>query len=167
MSGLSIDDEGTGDAAAIRALVTKAFRSAPHASGTEAQIVDRLRDAGALSLSLVAREQDGILGHLAASPVRIGDASGWFGIGPLAVRPDRQSRGIGSALMGAALARLRRQGAKGVILVGDPAYYARFGFAADLGLVLQGIPAEYVLALPFDRPPQGHVRFHAAFGLGD
>lgn len=165
MPGLAIGDESPGDAAAIRALVTEAFRAAPHASGTEAQIVDRLRDAGALSLSLVARDRDGILGHVAASPLGIGDAAGWFGIGPLAVRLDRQSRGIGSALMGAALARLRAQGAGGVVLVGDPAYYGRFGFAADPAVVVEGIPAEYVLTLPFGRPAQGHVRFHAAFGL--
>ncbi|MDO5368870.1 GNAT family N-acetyltransferase [Paracoccus sp. (in: a-proteobacteria)] len=164
--GVTLRDEALGDADAIRSLITEAFRDAAHASGTEAQIVDGLRAAGALTLSLVAEEDRGILGHVAASPVGIGDAPGWFGIGPLAVRPDRQSQGIGTALMQGALARLRAQGAQGVVLVGDPAYYARFGFAADPGVSVDGIPVEYVLALPFSRAARGHVGFHAAFGLG-
>ncbi|MBB1491176.1 N-acetyltransferase [Paracoccus sp. MC1854] len=163
--GVTLREEVPGDATAIRSLVTEAFRGAAHASGTEAQIVDGLRAAGALSLSLVAEGDAGILGHVAASPVGIGDAPGWFGIGPLAVRPDRQSRGIGAALMQAALARLRAVGAQGAVLVGEPAYYARFGFAPDLGLTVRGIPADYVLALPFAEPARGEVRHHPAFGL--
>lgn len=165
--GIFLRDEAPGDADAIRSLVTQAFRDAPHSSGTEAQIVDALREAGALTLSLVAEDDRGIVGHVAASPVGIGDAPGWFGIGPVAVRPDRQSQGIGTALMTAALARLRAGSAQGAVLVGDPAYYARFGFAAVPGITLPGIPAEYVLALPFAEPARGEIRYHAAFGLGD
>lgn len=163
--GVTLRAEAPGDADAIRSLIIEAFRRAAHASGTEAQIVDGLRTAGALSLSLVAEGNAGILGHIAASPVTMGDAPGWFGIGPLAVRPDRQSQGIGAALMQAALERLRTQGARGVVLVGDPAYYTRFGFAGDPGITVPGIPAEYVLALPFAEPARGIVRYHPTFGI--
>ena len=115
--GLTLRDETLEDAEAIRRLITEAFRDAAHSSGTEAQIVDDLRAAGALTLSLVAEGDDGIAGHLAASPVRVGEAPGWAGIGPVAVRPGRQAQGIGSALMTTALARLRAQGAQGAVLV--------------------------------------------------
>lgn len=162
---LALRDEAPGDADAIRSVIIAAFRGVPHASGTEAQIVDDLRAAGALALSLVAEGSEGILGHVAASPVGIGEARGWFGIAPLAVRPDRQAQGIGTGLMKAALARLRAQGVEGAVLVGDPAYYARFGFAADPGITVPGIPQEHVLAVPFARPARGEVRYHAAFGL--
>lgn len=164
--GVTLRDEAPGDADAIRSLVTGAFRDSAHSSGTEAQVVDDLRAAGALTLSLVAEADGEIVGHVAASPVGIGDARGWFGIAPLAVRPDRQGQGIGAALVTAALARLRTRGAQGAVLVGDPAYYARFGFAADPGIGVPGIPAEYVLTLPFAEPVRGEVRYHAAFGLG-
>ena len=164
--GIALRDEAPGDAGAIRHVITEAFRGAAHSSVTEARIVDDLRAAVALTLSLVAEGEDGILGHLAASPVHIGDTRGWFGIAPVAVRPDRQSRGIGSALIKAALARLRAQDARGAVLVGDPGYYTRFGFAADPGITVPGIPDEYVLALPFVGPAaQGVVRYHRAFGL--
>ena len=66
--GLTFRDETLEDAEAIRSLITEAFRDAAHSSGTEAQIVDDLRAAGALTLSLVAEDDDGIAGHLAASP---------------------------------------------------------------------------------------------------
>lgn len=165
--GIALRDEAPGDAGAIRHVITEAFRGAAHSSGTEARIVDDLRAAGALTLSLVAEGDGGIVGHLAASPLRIGEAAGWSGIGPVAVRPDRQSQGIGSALMKTALARLRAQGARGAVLVGDPGYYGRFGFAADPRIVLPGIPAEYLLALTFAEPAHGRVRYHPAFGLQD
>ncbi|HRO13980.1 MAG TPA: N-acetyltransferase [Paracoccus sp. (in: a-proteobacteria)] len=166
--GVTIRDEGPSDAGAIRSLVAAAFRDAPHASGTEAQIVDRLRAAGALTLSLVAESQGAILGHAAASPVAVGGASGWCAIGPLAVLPGHQSRGIGSALRRATLGRLRAQGAAGAVLVDDPGFYGRFGFAADPGIGVPGIPAEYVLVLPFGASPaQGPVRHHPAFGLDE
>lgn len=163
--GMTLRDEAPGDADAIRSLIGAAFRNAAHASGTEAQIVDGLRSAGTLALSLVAEGDAGIVGHVAASPVGLGDAQGWFGIAPLSVRPEWQAQGIGTALMQAALARLRAQGARGVVLVGEPAYYGRFGFAADPGITVPGIPADYVLALPFAEPARGEVRYHAAFGL--
>ncbi|NBB84501.1 MAG: GNAT family N-acetyltransferase [Alphaproteobacteria bacterium] len=165
---MTLREERPGDADAIRAVVDAAFATAPHADGTEPAIVDRLRDQGGLTLSLVAVTADGtIVGHVAASPAAVGDAvSGWAGIGPVSVRPDRQSAGIGSALMRAALDRLKALGLDGAVLVGDPAFYGRFGFRAVPGLTVDGVPDGYVLAVAFDgRSPQGRIRFHPAFGL--
>lgn len=91
-------------------------------------------------------------------------AAGWYGVGPLSVAPGRQRRGIGARLVQAGLERLRTLGAQGCALVGDPAYYGRFGFANDPALVLEGVPPEYFMTLRLgDAPARGKVVFHAAF----
>jgi putative acetyltransferase len=162
---MPIRPEQPADAAAIRALTTEAFAAAPHSSGTEAAIIDGLRAAGALTLSLVAVEDSEIVGHVAFSPVTIDGAErGWFGLGPVSVRPDRQRGGVGSELIRDGLQRLREIGAGGCVLLGDPGYYGRFGFAADPALVLEGVPPEYFMRLAFGAGvPAGTVRYHAAF----
>lgn len=161
-----IREEDARDRAAIRALTDAAFRNAPHRSGTEAAIVDALRGAGALALSLVAGEGGRLLGHAAFSPVTVaGRDPGWLGLGPVSVLPERQREGIGGALIRAGLERLRRRGVAGCVVLGEPAYYSRFGFRADAGLRNGGAPAGYFLALPFGGPPPtGEVAYHAAFG---
>jgi putative acetyltransferase len=152
------------DAAAIGPLITEAFLTAEHADGTEAAIVDGLRADGGLLLSLVALDGPTLAGHVAASPVTIDGRPGWAGIGPLAVRADHRRRGLGAALMTAALADLRARGLAGAVLVGDPGFYARFGFAASPGLTVPGVPDVYVLALPFaGEPPTGAVAYHPSF----
>jgi putative acetyltransferase len=164
VADIPIRPEAPGDAPAIAALITDAFLTAAHADGTEAAIVDGLRAAGALSLSLVALDGDTLAGHVAASPVTIDGRPGWAGIGPLAVRDDHRRQGIGAALVTAALDALRARGLAGAVLVGDPRYYARFGFAARPGLTVPGIPDEYVLALPFaGDAPNGAIAYHPAF----
>ena len=157
--------EQPADSDAIRALTTEAFATAPHSSGTEAAIVDGLRAAGALTLSLVAIEGDELVGHVAFSTVTIDGAErGWVGLGPVSVRPGRQRGGIGSGLIRESLRRLREMGAGGCVLLGDPAYYGRFGFANDPTLVLEGVPPEYFMRLGFGgEMPAGTVRYHAAF----
>ena len=158
-------NETAADAAEIAAVVTAAFLGHPYSDGTEAQLVSALRQGGALLLSLVADEGGQILGHVAASPATVGEVAGWAAIGPLAVRPGHQRRGIGSALMAAALAGLRGQ--RGVVLVGDADYYRRFGFAPQPGLTVPGVPDEHVLGLAFPPHPvpHGEIGFHPAFGL--
>ncbi len=162
---MTIRPEVPADVAAIHAVTVAAFLDAPHTGHTEQFIVDALRRAGALSVSLVAEVQGVVVGHVAVSPVTISDGStGWFGLGPISVNPDIQRQGIGSLLMREALRRLRQQGAAGCVLLGDPAFYARFGFKPEAGLVLNGAPPEYFQALSFDRSlPQGTVTYHAAF----
>lgn len=158
--------ETAADAPAISRLVTEAFATAPHADGNEAEIVERLRAADALLLSLVAEEDDSLIGHIAASAVTVGETPGWACIAPVSVVPAHQRRGIGAALMRAALQALRDRGAGGVVILGDPAYYNRFGLTADGRRRIDGVPGGYVLSLPFTTDPEGAVTFHAAFGMG-
>lgn len=161
----SIRSERPTDHAAIRHLIDAAFASAAHASGAEAGIVDKLRNAGQLSLSFVAETADGIVGHIAFSPVCIGGAAcGWFGLAPLSVLPAAHGQGIGRALVEAGLGALRGMGAAGCVVLGEPAYYRRFGFAVVPTIHYDGVPSEYFMALPFGkRNAAGAVRYHTAF----
>ena len=159
-----IAEERPGNEAAIAAIVREAFAVAPHSSGTEWAIVDALRAANALSISLVAIVDELIIGHVAVSPVRLGDAQGWYGLGPLAVRPDHQRRGFGAALVNEALDRLRAAGAAGCVVLGEPDYYARFGFKHDPEIIFGDVPPPYFQALRFKGPRAwGQVHYHAAF----
>ncbi|MCB9947402.1 MAG: N-acetyltransferase [Rhodospirillaceae bacterium] len=160
-----IRNETAGDIPAIGRLVTEALLLLPQSTGTEASIVETLRAAGALVLSLVAEQEGEVVGYLAASPARIGTEDGWGLIGPLVVLPSRHRQGIGTALMAEALRRLRATW-RGAALVGDPAYYGRFGFRAFPGLSVAGCPPEVVQALPFSGSvPGGELMHHPAFGL--
>ncbi len=154
------------DAAEIRRLTDAAFRDAPHGDGGEGALVDALRAASALTLSLVAEDGGALIGHVAFSPVTIaGAAGGWFGLGPVSVLPARQGEGIGGALIREGLARLKRDGGEGCVVLGDPAYYGRFGFRADGRLTLPGFPPHYFQSLCFGvEVPCGAVGYHPAFG---
>ncbi len=162
---LLIRREHLSDEAAIETLTKAAFLDAPHTSHTEQFIVNALRKAGMLSLSLVAEDSPDLIGHVAASPVVISDGTrGWYGLGPLSVVPGHQRRGTGAQLMTAALEALRNQGAQGCVLLGDPAYYSRFGFRPEPGLILAGVPPEYFQAISFSGSlPAGNVSYHKAF----
>ena len=162
---MEIRFETPSDAEAIRGVVTAAFRQAEHSSGTEAAIVDALRRAGALTVSLVVEADRELIAHVAFSPVTIdGVQSGWYGLGPVAVLPERQRRGIGQALVRAGLDLLERQGARGCVVLGDPGYYARFGFRSDPALRYGEVPPAYFQRLPFaGERPTGEVAYHPAF----
>ena len=158
--------EAPSDAVAIEPVTIAAFSSAPHASHTEQFIVRALRKSGQLSVSLVAEDAGSIIGHVAVSPVAISDgASGWYGIGPISVAPERQGQGIGALLMESALSELRTLGAAaGCVVLGDPSYYSRFGFNAEPALVLPGVPPEYFQAISFGGSlPSGQVTYQEAF----
>jgi len=160
-----IRTETTGDVPAISQVVTEALLMLAQSTGTEAGIVESLRAEGGLILSLVVEDEGNVIGYLAASPARIGTQEGWGLIGPLVVSPSRHRQGIGTALMAEALRRLRVI-SRGAVLVGDPAYYGRFGFRAFPGLGVTGCPPDVVQALPFDgTEPRGEVIHHPAFGL--
>ena len=93
--------------------------------------MDRLRDAGALTLSLVAEVEGRIIGHIAFSPVRISSESSEtevMGLAPMSVRPEFQRSGVGSQLVRRGLEMLRENGYEIVVVLGHPAYYPRFGF---------------------------------------
>lgn len=162
---IEIRDERPEDVQAIRGVTTAAFRLNSHASGTEAAIIDALRRADALKLSLVAVIDNKLVGHIAFSPVTIaGRHAGWFGLGPVSVKPDLHGQGIGSALINQGLLRLRQEEAKGCVVLGDPAFYRRFGFENDPALHYEDAPAEYFMALAFyDTKPSGKITFHEGF----
>jgi len=162
---MQIRAEEPDDAAAIERVTIDAFRDAPHTAHTEHFIVRALRRRGCLSVSLVAEDAGMVVGHVAVSPVRISDGDeGWFGLGPISVAPSWQGCGVGTSLMRQALGRLRALGARGCVVLGDPGYYARFGFRAEPSLVLPNVPVEYFQALSFDGGmPAGIVTYDEAF----
>ena len=166
MTAWTIRDERAEEAQAIAALTSAAFRGAAHTDGTEGTIPGKLRESGDLVLSLVAEAQGELVGHLAFSPVTISDGSeGWYGLGPVSVIPARQGNGIGTALIGEGIERLRGLGAQGCVVLGEPGYYARFGFRHDPALAFPGPPAEYFMRLVLaGREPAGEVRYAPAFG---
>jgi predicted N-acetyltransferase YhbS len=162
---IHIRSEQAADTGRIAEVTKLAFREAAHTCGREHAIVEGLRAAGALALSLVAVSELGIVGHVAASPVTVSEATGdWFGIGPISVLPGCQRQGIGSRLMEAALSQLRARGARGCVLVGDPRFYARFGFQSDATLVVPEVPSAVSLSLRFvPGGDRGTAIFHGAF----
>ncbi|HYD24886.1 MAG TPA: N-acetyltransferase [Croceibacterium sp.] len=166
MTDWTIRGERPDDHAAIAALTEAAFREARHADGSEGAIPARLRAAGELTVSLVVEAGGELVGHVAFSPVAIADGTeGWYGLGPVSVIPARQGRGIGTALVRQGLERLRRLGAGGCVVLGEPAYYGRFGFRHDPQLTYPGPPPDYFLTLVLaGAPPAGEVRYAAAFG---
>jgi putative acetyltransferase len=157
--------ETAADSAVITEVTVAAFRNQPFSHQTEHFIVNALRAGNALTISLVAEVDGHVVGHIAFSPVGVSDGTrGWYGLGPVSVLPEHQRRGIGKALIQEGLSSLRALGACGCALVGDPAYYARFGFENSPGLVYEGIPQEYFQVLPFaGEVPQGVVVFHEGF----
>jgi putative acetyltransferase len=162
---IDIRAEKPEDAEAIRTITKAAFAEALHSSGTEAAIVDALRAAGALTVSLVAVQNGEVVGHIAFSPITVSPkAKGWFGLGPVSVRPDRQGIGIGRALVRDGLSRLRVLNAAGCVVLGDPRYYGRFGFANDADLRYGGAPPEYFQRISFaGASPKGEVTYHPGF----
>ena len=126
-------EKGT-DVPAIRNVHSQAFES-----DLEARLVDMLRDADRVVLSLVAIVGDRIVGHVLFSPVTVEPhpgESGWAALAPIGVLPGHQGRGIGSRLVREGLAGCRAKGCDAVVLLGAPAYYSRFGFvrAGNFGL---------------------------------
>ncbi|MDO9599342.1 MAG: N-acetyltransferase [Azoarcus sp.] len=162
---IAIRPETEHDAEAITEVTVAAFEPLEISSHTEQFIVQALRLARALSLSLVAEVDGRVVGHIAFSPVSISDGSdGWYGLGPVSVLPTYQRMGVGKALIREGLSRLKDLGAKGCCLVGHPQYYIKFGFENAVGLVLEDVPPEVFFALAFDgRFPRGKVTFHEGF----
>ncbi len=178
---IEIRPETPADIPAIAQLTQAAFSTVPHSSGTEHLIIDSLREAGQLTLSLVACDAQLIVGHIALSPIRIAlghncadghdaepsFAPGWYGLGPVSVLPERQRQGIGTQLIRSAIEALHAHHAAGCVLLGEPAYYERFGFRAIPRLLLAGVPPEYFLAMTFGHTfPVGMVHYHESFQAG-
>ena len=160
-----VRNEEPADSEAIFELTRLAFQNAAHTCHTEQFIVNALRRSGDLALSLVAEQQARPVGHVAFSPLAVasGDAD-WYGVGPLSVLPEYQRKGIGTLLMQQGMATLVKMGARGCVLVGDPAFYARLGFSRCTHLTLPEVPPEYLLGKAFGHTmPRGEVSFSPAF----
>jgi putative acetyltransferase len=160
-----IRNETDADVSAITGVTVAAFQTLEISNHTEQFIIEALRRAKALTVSLVAEMDGHVVGHIAFSPLTILDGTrDWYGLGPVAVVPECQRRGIGTALIREGLSRLRALHAHGCCVVGHPDYYRKFGFRNMPGLMLEGVPPEVFFTLSFDgRTPQGTVAFHDAF----
>ena len=126
------------DVDAIRTVTTRAFDGMPYSSGSEARLVDALRsDRGWIpALSLVAEVDGAVVGHVVCTRATLSGRPAALGLGPLSVDPAWQRRGVGSALMHAVLGAADALGEPVVVLLGNPAYYCRFGFklASEYGI---------------------------------
>jgi putative acetyltransferase len=160
-----IRPETSDDVGTIAEVTAAAFKTLAISNHTEQFIIEALRAAKALTVSLVAEVNGRVIGHIAFSPVSISDGTkNWYGLGPVSVLPEYQRQGIGKALIQEGLQRLRDRHAQGCCLVGHPDYYRKFGFRNMRGLVIEGVPQEVFFALPFDgNAPQGTVAFHEGF----
>ncbi|MBX9654738.1 N-acetyltransferase [bacterium] len=165
-----IRDERPGDIPLIRSVVYAAFLNHPHhapgALPTEHKIVDELRNKNVLIISAVALVNDLVVGHVAYSPILIdGKPTKWLGLGPVSVHPDYQGQGIGTHLITTTLARLRLE-QDGIVVLGNPDYYSRFGFRHDSRLELEGVPPEFFMSLHFAGTiPSGIVTYPPAFSV--
>ena len=152
------------DAAAIRAVLKAAFGGA-----AEAELVERLRADNDLVLALVAVDADGPVGHLAFPRLTVATSDGEVaavGLAPLAVAPAHQRRGIGSALARTGLDMLAASRETLVFVLGEPDYYARFGFDAAAGADYSSTyagPYFMALRLAAHAPRRGAVRYPQAF----
>jgi putative acetyltransferase len=142
------------DHEAIARVVEAAFGQAD-----EARLVERLRADEDALFELVAEEVGLVVGHIMFSRLWADRYEMFAALAPLAVRPDLQRSGLGSALVRAGLESARDFGAHGVIVLGHPEYYPRFGFSAEAaGKIVApyaGSPSFMALALEdgaFDRP---------------
>lgn len=162
---MKIRPEKSGDEKAIYDLTVKAFEPMSYSAGTEAPIIDGLRKDGDLTVTLVAVEDKEIVGHIAFSPITINSRhNGWYGLGPVSVRPDLQRKGIGSKLIKEGLAILQSKNATGCALIGNPDYYYRFGFKSDGNLTYGDISTDYVQWLSFgDDVASGVLKLSPAF----
>ena len=134
---LIVRAEAPEDSPSVRRVNELAFDGA-----VEANLVDALRESGAAHVSLVAEEDGRVVGHILFSPVTVESAGGVWGatgLAPMAVLPERQGRGVGSALVREGLKECRRLGHDIVFVLGHADYYPRFGFrpAGPLGLTCE------------------------------
>ncbi|MGB3739660.1 MAG: N-acetyltransferase [Pontixanthobacter sp.] len=165
MSAIILRPEQDGDADAIRTLSAAAYADTKYSDGSEPELIDRLRNDGDLSLSLVAENEQGVVGHIAFSPVRIMDGTkGWFGLGPVSVASQLQGQRIGFSLVQRGIADMREMNANGIVVLGDPGYFGQFGFENDPQLTFDGYQPELFQRLMFDgKPPKGAVIYSKAF----
>lgn len=165
---MNVRTETPADVAAIHAVHAASFPTEG-----EARLVDGLRAAGRLTLSLVAEADGAIVGHVGFSQVTVEAGTDGIGLAPVAVLPDHRRRGVAAQLVREGLAACERMGHGFVVVLGDPDYYRRFGFRPACG---RGLHDEYgggdafqVLELRPGALPQGGgtVRYEDEFAKLD
>lgn len=168
MRGMRIREETQGDFAGITEVTSAAFQS-----DYEGLLIEKLRGAGLVIVSLVAVDEGAVVGHILFSELRVevdGSRVKAAALAPMAVQPNRQRQGIGSKLIESGLGSLRDRGYEAVIVLGHPDYYPRFGFSAALlesftapfhGKIFMGI--ELVPGSLSGRT--GSVKYPQAFGV--
>ena len=145
---LFIRPETPKDSTAIRSVNEKAF-----GTSIEADLVEKLRSRQGHTLSLVATDEDKVIGHILFSPVKIesdNTSFGALGLGPMAILPSYQRKGVGSQLVRAGLQECKRLGYEIVVVLGHPDYYPRFGFdpVSTYGIKCEyDVPDEVFMAL--------------------
>jgi putative acetyltransferase len=162
-----IRSEEHGDSAAVHGVNEAAFDTA-----AEADLVDILREQARPVISLVAESGGAIVGHIMFSPVTLPGhpTLRLMGLGPMAVAPALQRRGIGSALVRAGLERCRQIGSGAVVVLGHPEYYPRFGFLSSTRFGIDcefDVPSEVFMAMELEdgrlRGVSGRIEYHPAF----
>jgi putative acetyltransferase len=163
-----IRDERPVDVDSIRAVNLTAFETS-----TEADLVDALRRRATPLISLVAQDGANVVGHILFSPVTLASEPGLtlMGLAPMAVVPSRRRQGVGSSLVRAGLDRCRQINAAGVVVLGHPEYYPRFGFLPAARLFLRceyDVPEEVFMVRELREGAlcglSGTIRYHPVFG---
>jgi putative acetyltransferase len=163
-----IRDERPVDVDSIRAVNLAAFETS-----TEADLVDALRRRATPLISLVAEDGANVVGHILFSPVTLASEPGLtlMGLAPMAVVPSRQRQGVGASLVREGLDRCRQVNAAGVVVLGHPEYYPRFGFLPAARLFLRceyDVPEEVFMVRELREGAlcglSGTIRYHPVFG---
>ena len=144
----------------MRAVVRAAF-----GQDEEADLVEALRRDGDATIALVAEQDGAVVGHVLLSPMR--EPERCLGVAPVSVTPGFQRQGIGAALIRAGVEQAKREGWRGIFVLGHANYYPRFDFspdaARDFASPFAG-PHFMFLPLTDDAPREGRARYAAAFG---
>lgn len=171
---IKIRAEQTADIEAIYEVNKLAFETP-----AEAELVNKLREAGAITLSLVALKDEQLVGHALFSPITIkggeefegkdGQTAAGVALGPIAVHPHHQRQGIGALLIQAGIQQLANAGHNALIVLGHPNYYPRFGFVPASRFNISSeynVPDEVFMAQMLDKAalaPAGLAKYHPAF----
>jgi len=165
---MKVRPEQPGDAPQIRTINQQAF-----GGDVEADLIETLRASGLPLISLVAEVEQQVVGHILFSPVTLSGgthAPAIAGLGPMAVLPEWQQRGVGSLLVTTGLAYCADSGYVAVVVLGHPAYYPRFGFvpASRFNLTSEfKVPDEVFMVKELQdaalQDASGTIQYHPAF----
>lgn len=170
---MSIRREEAKDYKEVYEVVKKAFEGAEHTDGNEQNLVEKLRGSEAFvpELSLVAEAEGKIIGHILFTEVRVGKDT-LLGLAPVAVLPEYQKKGIGGQLIEEGHRIARNMGYKGVVLLGHPTYYPKFGYKPSVEFGIKApfeVPVEVFMAIELKKDSlagiEGVAEYAKEFGI--